>query len=584
MVGVRIFCKQQRPALQARTMGPSQNNIRRLSIVDLPEDVLREIFDYFKEDIYYPRGEINYYHRLDADDGDFKNVQNLRLVCRYFSKIASSLLVPVVRANISSESLLRIDGLTNNPRIAAGVRLVQVVLAYRPKEVAETFSLYRKLQSKKVEEVADRCDYYTEFARDRENAPDHIRKILNARKEYYKIMSAWDGLLNQKKGDDGIQANREYLKYKEVLNKCYDEYRYKHEDQYRLLTDGSFAETLAASISRMTSLRAVSFFDHEDRPLDEFFDEGVTILANDTDRLREILVMPQDWIAIEDMKPIPKLLPAKLLWELPVAIHERGKQLREIAIGSLPTRSNFNTLCPVNRHGTQPAWDRLPAAFQYIQKVGVGRGGNMRRQTIRREHLLAKEQAHMNNYFTALLSGPCLELIDIDLYVMHLNFGLPQSGTSAKDMIYRFGSVFSSGLRPQLRSIALCHVSFRERELEQLFSGLSGKLEYMYLYDVGVLDGGWAHLLDVLREKLLSGHSHKKCSVELTSLCGGIFDSLPDDHVDDIDIFDEDYDFSHVIKSEKTKLHRDAEKYVSGTEGMVNPLTKLEAKLEYTCN
>ena len=561
----------QRFALPARTMDLAQDNVQRLSILGLPEDILREIFDHLSNEfVYNDKGEIVYYYRLSKEDEDFKTLQNARLVCRRFCEVTSPLLVPALCAYISSESLSRIDKLTRNPQIAAGVRLVQVVLEYRPRELAQNLSLYKNLRYQQVEEVRNRCEYHTDFITDIEELPNDTRKMLDAIAIYKEIMAAWDDACSDPEDTEGFgHESDEGRKFKQLLYQCHEEYRRKHDDQYRLLTDGSFVRTLAAAVSRMTSLRSLAFFDHLDRPLDDFFDRsGVTILANDTESLRRLLVMPQDWAAIEEMDPTPELLPAKLLWELPIAIYERGQQLREVAVSALPLKSNFDMLCPHSRDEIQPAWDRLQAAFRCIQRVNVGSRGNMNCQDIRLQHLPAEKQAYIDKYLTALLSGPCLEVIDIDLYALSLNDGRFPSEINAKDGLYRIGSVLASVCCPHLRRLDLSHVSFRQEEFEKFLRGLGDRLEYIALYEVGVLDGGWERPLNVLRERLLSGRSCGECSVKFDSLRGGGFDSV---------LSDDDSDISDVESSPGGLLVLNAEKYVSGVEGMVNQLAHLEA-------
>lgn len=556
-------------------MDLAQDGVRRLSILDLPEDVLRNIFGHFRNDgLYFSKGEIDYSYNVAHEDENFRTVQNARLVCRLFCEFASPLLVPVLRARISSESLDRVDKITRNPQIAAGVRLVQVVLEYRPREIAQNVLHYRNLQYHKVEQICDRCEHYTDYISGAKANADDMLKIRNAIAVYSEMMVAWDACSDPGDLNFGLQSDDEGSKSRELLYQCYKEYRHKHEDQYRLLTDGSFVGSLAASISRMASLRALTFFDHFKLPLDDLFDMSVTVLATDPGKLHEILVMPQDWISIEDMAPIPELLPAKLLWELPIAIYESGKQLRELGIAAFPTKSNFDMLCPNNLNGSQPAWDRLQEALRYLERVDVGGGGNMRWLYQRLKHVPPDDQAHIDKYLSALLSSRCLERIDLGLRPLRINFGRPQT-ISAEGRMYPIGSVLSSMCSPGLRCLHLSEVSVPQEELEKLFSGLGDKLQSIVFYNVGVLDGGWGRPLDVLRERLLSRRSHIKCSVSFIWLRGGGFDLVPGNDTDsDSEVSDDD-------DNETRLLRYNAEKYVSGVEGMVNPLAKLEARLRY---
>jgi hypothetical protein len=126
---------------------------RRLNILDLPEEILFAIFGILDcpDDPEAPWPGSPYWMRHDI--GRLETMQALRLVCRRFCRHASHLLVPELRVHISPESLNRVDQLTRNPQIAAGVRSLLVSLAYRPAEVADTPSRYKQLQKRALQNL-----------------------------------------------------------------------------------------------------------------------------------------------------------------------------------------------------------------------------------------------------------------------------------------------------------------------------------------------------------------------------------------------------------------------------------------------
>ena len=136
------------------------------NILNLPEELLRQILDHFKErGLYNDRGKIQYFHWADSDDpgpgyANFRAVQALRLVCRALCVRVLPMLAPVIRLGISSQSLYRVDQLTRNPDIAAGVRLIQVSFTYHPSEISEKSSHDRDLQLQTLKEVHKSCIQY----------------------------------------------------------------------------------------------------------------------------------------------------------------------------------------------------------------------------------------------------------------------------------------------------------------------------------------------------------------------------------------------------------------------------------------
>ena len=147
---------------------------------------------YFVDDCNCDRGTHWHYH--DGSNTDFETIQQLHLVCRSFCKVASSLLALVLRVELSAKSLDRIDRITQNPHIAAGVWSIRICTAYRPKQLAEDGAAYRSLQVKALASLEGACDWYTEFMD--EITPDEIEGDEEAIKEamgiYWHMHDAWN--------------------------------------------------------------------------------------------------------------------------------------------------------------------------------------------------------------------------------------------------------------------------------------------------------------------------------------------------------------------------------------------------------
>lgn len=200
---------------------------------------------------------------------------------------------------------------------------------------------------------------------------------------------------------------------------------------------------------------------------------------------------------------------------------------------------------------------------------------------MREEHLPAGKKAHIDNYLAALLSGPCLELASIKLTSLKLSLFIRESRIHPQDKLYHIGRILAPVCCPRLTTLCLSTLALRQIELEGFLRGLGGRLKRVDLYSVALLGGGWERPLDLLREKILGGRSPEECSVSLDYLRGGGFDSVKGNDTDNyIDVF---------AAIDKLKLywdgcggnllHQQAEKYVSGAKGMVNPLAELEADL-----
>lgn len=569
---------------------PKQDQPGRRHILDLPDELLCDIFDYFRaDDVDVNDTPLTYLFQeetRDAGDEDLAVLQSARLVCRRFHNLASPLLVPVLRASIDSESLRRIDGLTRNPHIASGVRLIQLLLGYRPIDAVENFVQYRDLQVRRISRVSTNCHRYLY---DPDPHDELTQKMQAAVETYSYMLSAWDECTDP--GDDGWEKPwpaDDPSRFKEFLYECYGEYRRRQEDQGRVLADGSYAAALAASASRMTGLRALSFSDHYYSPFDSLTREALERPARDTEKLREMMVMPLDWATIERQSPVPVLLPARLLWEVPIALFEGGVRLQELAVSTLPLRSNLDMLRPLGGPGeAQPGWGRLRAAFSSLRRVDVGRlSFNLRFR--RPGPLPTEDKSNTEGYLAALLSGEALQRMDFDAqgleFASDSNVSLPALASvlawarqpNAEHPYV--GSVLASARHPNLQKLHIENVSVLRHEMEAFIGGLGDGLRSVSFWYVTIRDGSWQKPLELLREKI--ARSEHGVVVSLVSLEGEGMD-FPDSPASQLgNGSDSDSDSEHGSLSgdgdeasgAAETLLRDMERYVRG-EGEANPLS-----------
>lgn len=549
---------------------PKQSHAGQRHILDLPDELLCEIFDYFRpDDVDVNDTPFSYLfddETRDAGQEDLAVLQSARLVCRRFHDIASPLLVPVLRASIDPDSLRRIDGLTRNPHITSGVRLIQLLLGYRPIEASQTFVRYRDLQVRRISRLCTNCHRYLDFP----DPDDEFMQVMQAAAGRYSyLLSAWDECTDP--GDDGWEKPwpaDDPSRFKEFLYECYDEYRRRQEDQDRVLADGSYVAALAASAGRMTGLRALSFSDHYYSPIDSLTREELARPGRDTEKLREMMVMPLDWATIERQDPVPALLPARLLWEVPIALFEGGVRLQEVAVSTLPLRSNSDMLRPLGGPGeAQPAWERLRAAFSNLRRVDVGRlSFNLRFR--RPGPLPTEDKSNTEGYLAALLSGEALQRMDFDAR------GLEFAGDNVSHPA--LGSVLASARHLNLRKLHIEDVSVLRHEMEAFIGGLGDGLRSVSFWDVAIRDGSWQKPLELLREKI--ARSGPDVDVSLVSLEGEGMD-FPDPPVFQLNS-GSDSDSEHELFSGDEEsgvgetLFRDMERYVRGEEGIANPLSR----------
>lgn len=503
-----------------------------ITILDLPPEVLDGIFDCLRTPIYGitpgPPKALTPAEYTKLWEDNHEAIKNARLACRAFHRSASPLLFQFLRVTLDQESLYVADSISRNPLLAGGVHVIEVVLAYRPKDFAEDITKFSKHQRHHLRDVT--YDFARDFrARRRWGRPKsvtekkenhregkRVQKMLNS---INSLESAWDEVCRLARPDysDSNEYNavkpveHKSFKYHRLLLESHERYVHEHEEQARLLTDGLFSKSLASSMSRMANCTSLRITDQPVKPgiahLDDYASFG------NHNKLFRCLVAPVEWGCYIRMGNI-EIMPTKLLSELPVAIHRAGVKLRHIQISVMPDVHTHSLIGPGSHQGLDWTWDDLVAACQYLDSFSIGQkkdgaityyGDNIKNPS--------KTLATIDSYMGAMFSGNHLEDV-------HLNTAIGKSGEDGRPP-YLFRHAFHSTAWPSIKRVNISHVTLTQRGLNKLCEALGDVLERLRLNDIG-LDGSWEKPLDILRGKAASSHS-RPCTVELRSLKGGEF-------------------------------------------------------------
>ena len=556
----------------------SSHRTQPMNVLDLPMDVLYNIFDHFQDDHTW---RVDWaFGRPSADQR--QTIQSARLVCRLFHQFASPLLCPILQVRLDQESLDLVNEISRSPLMATGVRGIQVRLDYRPRELATDLSRFKDQREKELQKIYGWCDYQAEgwYLRGYDSDDDTIcaqplREYRKAMHYYECLRFAWNDCLSPA---DGNAKDADSLAHQQVLRQCHEEYRRKHEEQLQLITDGSFVASLASSISKMASCTSLHFANDMDG---QNYIHNPTFLLNSTE-LSRFMTAPQSWRTIEELEGGADLAPAKILSELPIAIHKSGTALRALRITCFPLTSNYSMICPDREDRLRPAWADLQAACQQLEDfefaVPLSHG------PVRHNHHLAEDQVFIDNYLAAVLSGQILEVVKLDL---HAFTNTTRGNGDGLEGSYDIGSVFTKMNWPCIKQVTIYGVSLKQGELERFCHGLGYKFELIILCDMELLSGSWAGALEILRENISSRCLGMKCTVNFSLLAGGEFAILPKT-VASPPWFSESSDPSwdsdlgtKLSGVEKVSLVTLAQKYVTVVGVAENPLKRSTAGQEY---
>ncbi|CAI6094317.1 unnamed protein product [Clonostachys chloroleuca] len=159
-LAVRGWCSRHEDFLRRREAQLQRGNIRALHVLDLPMDILEDIFDNFQ---HQPKsGGVDWeQEQHKARDRKFRleTIRSVRLVCRAFNRLASPLLCPILHLSIDQQSIDRVQKVVGNPLISAGVRGVGLALSYCLSEIAMDESRFLEITRREVGDLYDHCSH-----------------------------------------------------------------------------------------------------------------------------------------------------------------------------------------------------------------------------------------------------------------------------------------------------------------------------------------------------------------------------------------------------------------------------------------
>ncbi|KAK9778891.1 putative F-box domain-containing protein [Seiridium cardinale] len=119
-----------RDSMRIERDSPSQRAIRKLNILDLPNELLITIFENVK-------GKPSKGSLFNYSSCDRRSVASVRLTCHRFCDTSSHLLIDRIDVSPSAESTARLDQISRHPSINKGVKAVVLcALNYRPENMA----------------------------------------------------------------------------------------------------------------------------------------------------------------------------------------------------------------------------------------------------------------------------------------------------------------------------------------------------------------------------------------------------------------------------------------------------------------
>lgn len=234
----------------------SRPHLRNLSILDLPDEILLNIFE-FVEDLNFDSPFLYYIHASKKD------IKNTRLVCRRFCNVSSQLLIRLVRVSFNEPSLARLEEISRHPTIAKGVRAVRVVLHFYNFSFTD-LDWFISYHADEVEHQVNMFDHAKLW--ELSNIPEQTASEMVAKGR--AVASTLRRLASTDPANDGGYFEDDEH-HRVPLNDIHRQYLLLFEKQESLIKSGRFSRAVGSAITKMSGARKLDFGDADFESLEE---------------------------------------------------------------------------------------------------------------------------------------------------------------------------------------------------------------------------------------------------------------------------------------------------------------------------
>lgn len=450
--------------------------IQKLHFLDLPDELLEKI----SEEV---RGSFNSIRDEFPRDG-IEGIKSLRLTCRRFCDVSSRLLLHRLDVALTNASLNHLDEVSCHPTISKGIRSLRVCAPLYDPTLARSLRVFIR---RVIGELRD------EYKRDFDAIHSYLWEV-SPRQNW----ESWDGIPNLPlPGGHGnlSQAFDNMGKRNEILLSCtnylraetfppdddqimatlsqvHKKYKQLVNDQTTLLRNDTFVTSVAEAVARLPKASILSLSDWA-------WDKSCILWTEISDPIYSSvrsLLQPCGWTNARLWRP--EQHPAKLLYQLPLAVGRAGNPLTELRISARSTEDEGMKLS-----GEQVR--DLVSVAGHLQVLEID--CQLTVQATLCEYQ-SGERVNVSKFASLFLNGKNLRSVTLE------------TGPWAEDDDLKAEPSIALLPWANLKKISLVlswiHFDELNTYLEKLMPGTC-----ILLREVHLLSGFWADLLDVIRAK-----------------------------------------------------------------------------------
>lgn len=515
----------------------------RLGILDLPNELLRKVFDSIRGDLE----ERNF--QPDPDyNANSMDIQNIRLAHRAFRDASSHLLVRYIDLSPDRSSLERLEKVMRHPDFSRGDRILRIDMRYYSATISQSLPLFLIMCYQKLEETMHslNLDYWSQW-KSHETPRVPPGETEGAAAKARRVVRAWGRFINQHFHDD---SDAEML-----VRRGHERYRALFEEQEETLRGGHFARAVAAVMAMGHSWRRPSVWlymsDHQGlpgyphtRPVD-LETTGMDELADMDHLIQSKFIERSPWrYEREHGEQEPT---QSLLYELPLAMRAEGVSLAGFKV-------DINIPRTFNLHMSQDQLSGLEQVAKTLKFFGLCLCEDERNSGATD---IENNQGNLEGLYTWLSAAIGWRNVP----ELSLSFD-PVDRTVLTESFLSIGPLLTS---PSWQRLRLADLSYMNMGIDDMrkFAGILEQGVCLRLDRIGLTSGTWVAALDYL-------HSKAGWGSYIVDPRGAECDVMYDEDV--IDIFGD--------SSKPLTPISMVSLYIASVDGVENPLRGLNLGLE----
>ncbi|TGO82026.1 hypothetical protein BPOR_0942g00040 [Botrytis porri] len=391
-----------------------------------------------------------------------KTIQRLRLVCRRICNVSSPFLIPIVRVELNTQSLARLDMISRHSTIGKGVRTVRVITRCLDRVLANSFENFRRLKSRYLRQSLEDL-MNTKLSVDEEGESrmswELYRRYISAGSYNSILMGILYYGFHVSDGSD--DSNVHQILRQIFWSKAFERYKHLLAEQENLTKENVFLEGVSTAVARMPRATTLQVYDkdrdnlYEHRPHLSFFSKSKLLIGfcENEDKLiddinKSKLLGCGDYddsnFRIDKSWSSPS---AQILLKLPAAIHKAGRLLENICIEIKGPR-DYRTLASFE------GFQALSAATQRLKQFTFYNQYGFDDESDEEDEWTPKKLDGLITYLSAIVNTNALEKIDINLCYLGIGMGnldMEKPNPSVPSL----GTILTSRIWPNLKSVYL---------------------------------------------------------------------------------------------------------------------------------